>query len=88
MGANDCKYVVCDDVNFQYIPGWIEKGLWGAQDEMVVSDKYTRKMIVKGWGKPLIWICNEDKDPRQCPNWTQWHNDNCVYVNINESLID
>lgn len=56
------EYAVLDDFGgFKFFPHW--KGWLGGQREFVVTDKYRKKKTVK-WGKPAIWLCNPEDDPR------------------------
>lgn len=56
---NDAEYLVLDDIPFDYVGGsGMRKALWGAQREIVLSDKFHRKRTVT-WGKPLIFLGNE-----------------------------
>lgn len=80
-------YVVLDDCDFDYLPVWISKGLWGGQESFVASDKYTKKISISNWRKPLIFIVNPDQDPRFSTKWKNWHSDNCVVVEINKELF-
>lgn len=50
-------YVIFDDFNIEFLPQY--KSWFGAQKTFTVSDKYRHKRTVK-WGKPLIWIGNDD----------------------------
>lgn len=38
------------------------KPFFGAQKEFILCDKYMKKRRVK-WGKPCIFLCNDDNDP-------------------------
>lgn len=57
---DDAKYMVMDDFEWKYVPN--KKQLIGCQAEVELTDKYVRKKTKK-WGKPVIYLCNEDQDP-------------------------
>jgi len=50
-------YAIFDDFNIEFLPQY--KSWFGGQKCFVVTDKYRKKKTVQ-WGKPLIWINNED----------------------------
>jgi len=79
----DSDYIIFDDIEFEYMPN--KKQWWGAQLEFTVTDKYKKKMSIR-WGKPLIFLCNPDEDPRTHPKWCQWYEDNTVVVEIENKL--
>jgi len=78
-------YLVADDIEFQFFPN--KKQWWGAQKEFTATDKYHRKISIT-WGKPLIFICNDDQDPRRSPFWSPWFEDNTIAINIYEKLYE
>lgn len=56
----EATYIVFDDFDWKFFPN--KKAFWGAQKTFVLTDKYRKKHTVH-WGKPMIYICNEDQDP-------------------------
>nr|WPS96437.1 MAG: replication protein [Cressdnaviricota sp.] len=61
---DEAEYVIFDDMDIdpdipleKYFRSW--KAFFGAQKQFTVTDKYCRKKTVK-WGKPLIWISNNE----------------------------
>jgi len=56
------RYVVLDDFNIKFFPAW--KCFFGAQKRFVLTDKYRKKRTVN-WGRPTIFLCNPDGDPRR-----------------------
>lgn len=59
------------------------KAFFGAQKEFTVTDKYKRKMKVK-WGKPIIWISNNEFN---CKTSTlDYIRKNSVRVNVYSKL--
>lgn len=79
------NYVIFDDFDFEFFPN--KKAWWGAQNEFTATDKYCKKKQII-FGKPLIYICNPDQDPRSHKLWNNWFNDNCkVVVLLNDCLL-
>ena len=56
----EAEYLIIDDIDFERFGSYGRKSLWGAQREVVLTDKYMRKMKVL-WGKPMIYLCNADQ---------------------------
>jgi hypothetical protein len=60
----------------------------GAQKEFVVTDKYMKKQTIQNWGKPCIWLNNQD--PMETPNMPNWQKEymraNCIFVNLEHRL--
>jgi hypothetical protein len=79
----DAMYLIMDDFDFEFMPS--KKQWWGAQKEFTTTDKYRKKHTIK-WGKPLIYLCNEDNDPRRTRFWNQWFADNCIAIDIKHKL--
>ena len=53
-------YIILDDFTsdiLKYLPCW--KCFFGSQKEFTLTDKYRGKKTVR-WGKPMIWLSNED----------------------------
>jgi len=80
----EAKYLVMDDIPFAFMPN--KKQWWGAQIEFTATDKYHRKKQIR-FGKPLIYICNPDEHPRTTPYWNNWFEENCVEINVPDSLF-
>ena len=58
----------------------------GGQQEFVVGDKYMRKQRIR-WGKPSIYLANEDPRGKISPNDVEWLNTNCIFAhNFNDIL--
>lgn len=57
--VEDAQYAVFDDMQggFEFFHGY--KFWLGGQSEFTVTDKYKGKRHIQ-WGKPSIWLCNED----------------------------
>jgi hypothetical protein len=78
--SNDANYLVMDDFDFDFMPS--KKQYFGGQREFTVSDKYVKKKTIRNWSKPLIYLCNEDGDPRKSKYWNQWFTDSSVILTI------
>lgn len=88
------EYLILDDFDFDFFHG-MRKAIWGAQEEFTHTDKW-RKGVAR-WGKPCIWICNEEKNPFtardgkgnfvMADNERGWYSLNCVEVHIATKLF-
>lgn len=83
---DSAEYIILDDFNIKYFPQW--KSFLGAQDRFVLTDKYRKKRTVS-WGKPCIWLCNDDGNPCGALSRTEldWIELNCVIFNYNYPLF-
>ncbi|KAG1827742.1 hypothetical protein DFJ58DRAFT_738177 [Suillus subalutaceus] len=77
------KYIVLDDIDLDYFPSY--KSFFGGQKEFEVTDKYVSKMTVR-WGKPCIWLSNED--PRLKKIDRPWIEANCIFAEVTNPLYD
>lgn len=50
------QYAIFDDIDWKYIIN--AKGFLGGQRELVVTDKYRRKVLLQ-WNHPIIWLTNK-----------------------------
>jgi hypothetical protein len=77
----DADYMVLDDLvdGFKTLPEW--KFWMGGQLEAVINDKYCKKKRVR-WGKPCIFLANDD--PRDALNEgdRRWVEANCMFVHV------
>jgi len=82
----EAKYIVLDDFNIKYFPQW--KSFFGAQKRFVLTDKYRKKRTVE-WGKPCIWVCNRDGDPRRVISGAEleWMHVNTVMLDLVNPLF-
>lgn len=80
------QYIVFDDVDFEFLPNY--KSWFGAQKTFNATDKYTKKKVIN-FGKPCIFLCNPDNDPRDKakPGAYPWLADNCVFISLVEKLF-
>lgn len=90
---DNADYLILDDFDFDFFHG-MRKAIWGAQEVFTTNDKY-RKGVAR-WGKPCIWICNEEKNPFHAVNERgnpvmpaaerDWYRENCVEVLVLDKL--
>lgn len=71
------EYIVFDDFEWDYFKRW-KKNFFGAQKCFVLTDKY-RKKITVNWGKPCIYLCNEEQHPRLHCTGLEW---NWIFGNV------
>lgn len=79
----DGKYLVLDDIEWKFLPA--KKSLLGAQRQITLTDKYRKKVTLE-WGKPCIYLCNEDMDVFNTCAEKKWLWDNCCYVILHNKL--
>jgi len=77
------KYIVLDDIDLDFFPNY--KAFFGAQKEFEVTDKYVRKMTVH-WGKPCIWLSNENPLDKKVDR--EWVIANTTIVHVEEPLYE
>jgi hypothetical protein len=76
-------YLVIDDIAWQYVPS--KKALFGAQKTFTLTDKYRKKQTID-WGKPCIYLCNDDMDEYATCTERYWLKENCVYYKLTNKL--
>nr|QCX29439.1 Replication-associated protein [Plant associated genomovirus 9] len=87
------EYAVFDDMVGGLRAGYFNYKDWmGGQFNFTVQDKYMKKRSIR-WGKPTIFICNED--PRDQPpafndrvglDWA-WLEENCVFYEVRDAIF-
>jgi len=96
MWDAQAKYIVIDDISFDFMGG-ARKSLWGGQKEFTVTGKYRKNRTVK-WGKPMIFLCNQANDFRYLLNARgnglylensekEWYIANSVIVDITTPMF-
>jgi len=85
--CDEAKYIILDDIDIKFFPHW--KFFLGCQKEGVLTDKYRKKRRVRN-GRPTIWLCNEDMDPRRALSGAecQWLDLNCHFYEISHPLYE
>lgn len=86
-------YLILDDFDFDFFHG-MRKAIWGAQESFIHTDKYRKG--VAHWGKPCIWLCNNEKNPFTAVDSRgnsvmaaverAWYRENCVEVHVDAKL--
>lgn len=78
-------FIILDDIDAKFFPDW--KSFLGCQRSFVLTDKYRGKRTVT-WGRPCIWLCNPEYDPRGAlPLSREWLTVNCVFIELSEPLF-
>lgn len=74
-------YMVLDDLvdGFKTLPEW--KFWMGGQYEAIINDKYCKKKRVR-WGKPCIFLANDDPRDQLSESERNWVEGNCVFVHV------
>lgn len=79
-------YAIFDDIRggIKFFPSWKE---WFGSQLVVSVKKLYRDPVQVNWGKPCIWLCNED--PRQMldPCDVHWLEGNCDFIDVHSSII-
>lgn len=79
-------YIILDDFSsdiLKYLPSW--KCFFGGQKEFVLTDKYRGKKTVK-WGKPMIWLSNEDIFKNLNIEHINFIKKNCTVIVLDKNL--
>jgi hypothetical protein len=78
-------YIVLDDFRREFFPQW--KCFIGCQKEFVLTDKYRKKKTVR-FGRPCIWLCNPEDDPRNGADHStiEWIEKNAKIVRLQIQL--
>jgi hypothetical protein len=79
----EASYIILDDINIKFFPHW--KCFIGCQREFVLTDKYRGKQTLK-WGKPCIWIGNDDPRDDLSISERDYFSINCHIVIITNKL--
>jgi len=83
---DEALFAIFDDIDIRFFPHW--RQFLGAQERIVITDKYHRKET-KDWGKPCIWLCNRDLDPRDALSGAamEWWRANVITVVLTSPLF-
>ena len=89
---SDARYLVVDDIEFTTV--W--KGLWGAQKQITLTDKFKRKRTM-AWNKPMIWLSNVDETPFDAVDkrgnyllrgaQREWYELNCIRIDLSPAYL-
>jgi len=80
---NHADYMILDDIDEKTMAGNY-KQWFGAEEEVVVTDKYQPKRTLK-WGKPMIWLSNSNPLESGVFN-RKWMEGNTVVVHLEHQL--
>lgn len=82
----DAEYAVFDDIRggIKFFPAY--KEWFGAQKVVTVKKLYRDPVQIK-WGKPCIWLANDDPRDQLTPEEIGWLEGNCDFVYLGESII-
>jgi GTPase SAR1 family protein len=83
---DDVKYAIFDDIRggMKFFPAFKE---WlGAQAYVTVKELYREPKLVK-WGKPSIWISNDDPRLGMMAGDVSWLEDNCIFVEVSSAIF-
>lgn len=86
MKADDVKYAVFDDIRggIKFFPAFKE---WlGGQATVCVKRLYRDPKLV-AWGKPSIWISNDDPRMSLDPSDVGWLEANARFIEIREPIF-
>lgn len=86
MKAADVDYAVFDDIRggIKFFPAFKE---WlGGQATVCVKQLYRDPKLVS-WGKPSIWISNDDPRHVMEASDIHWMEANCVFIEVREPIF-
>lgn len=86
MKASNVDYAIFDDIRggIKFFPAFKE---WlGAQQYVTVKQLYREPKLVQ-WGKPSIWVSNEDPRLSMDPGDVTWLEANCVFVEVTRPIF-
>lgn len=82
----DVKYAIFDDIRggIKFFPAFKE---WlGAQAFVTIKELYREPALTK-WGKPSIWISNDDPRHAMEPGDISWLEANCVFIEVSAPIF-
>jgi len=85
---SNVEYLICDDMEWKFLPMWVKQQAWGGQRQLTMTDKYKGKKTEENWSKPLIYLCNPHNDPREGEGWSIWHETNCLFFYLRHKLYN
>jgi len=81
----DVEYGIFDDLEFGMFK-YFKQFMGCQQSEFSVSDKFIRNSVIR-FGKPCIWLCNEDIDSwKMSSRMYDWVSRNCDIVYVDEYI--
>lgn len=85
--ASDVDYAVFDDIRggikfFHAYKEWL-----GCQPHVTVKELYREPRLME-WGKPSIWLANNDPRDEVTRGEVDWLNENCIFVEVREPIVE
>jgi len=80
------KYAIFDDIRggIKFFPAFKE---WlGAQAYVTIKELYREPALTR-WGKPSIWISNDDPRLGMEPGDVSWLEANCMFIEVREAIF-
>lgn len=86
MKHDGADYAVFDDIQggIKFFHGF--KNWLGCQAEFQVKQLYRDPQLIR-WGKPCIWVSNEDPRHDMTPSDVHWMEGNCLFVELTSPLF-
>lgn len=84
--SESVEYAVFDDIRggIKFFPAFKE---WlGCQAYVTVKELYREPALIK-WGRPSIWISNEDPRLVMDAGDVTWMEKNCIFVEVNDPIF-
>ena len=87
LNTSTATYAIFDDIvdGLDGIPSF--KAWLGGQMEITINDKYRRKKTIE-WGKPSIYLSNEDPREGRKKVERDWINGNCTVFNLTGIIVE
>lgn len=84
--SDDVEYAIFDDIRggmkfFHGFKEWLGGQLW-----VSVKMLYRDPKLMK-WGKPSIWISNEDPRTDMTAQDIEWLEGNCTFIEVKETIF-
>jgi hypothetical protein len=85
IGIENLDYIIWDDVSWQdnALKDGQYKNWMGGQDDFTISDKYAKKIDVS-WGKPCVFLSNDDPMLGLREKDQNWLRANCTIVHMGD----
>jgi hypothetical protein len=86
MKAPNVEYAIFDDIRggIKFFPAFKE---WlGAQQFVTVKKLYRDPKVIR-WGKPTIWISNDDPRHSMEPSDVSWLEANACFIEVSSAIF-
>lgn len=86
LRAPDVDYAIFDDIRggmkfFHAFKEWL-----GCQSYVTIKCLYKEPKLTK-WGKPSIWLANNDPRDEMTHTDIDWMNANCMFINVTSPIF-